>query len=316
MLNESSIIEFLKTQFPEKIGDDAAVLSSSPSEKQVITHDLLIEDVHFRLKYCGAENLAHKALHVNLSDVAAMGATPRYILLGLSAPKAATSIIHDFLVHFSKACKAQEVMLIGGDTTGSPDKLFISVTAIGYAKPSHLKYRHTAKPGDYLCMLGQPGVAHLGFMAFEQGKPGFDTCKTAFLKPHARIQEGIWLGQHAAVTSMMDVSDGLAVDLEKLTQSSNVSATLDLENLPKSEEFIATCQTLELSVYETQLAGGEDYGLLFTVAPCHYESFCAAFLKQFTYEPSRIGEIREGTGIIFLENNQSRQLKLNVFHHF
>ena len=312
MLSESSIINFLHNQFPEKIGDDAAILPFSETESYVITKDLLVEDVHFRLKYQDAASLAHKALHVNLSDIAAMGAIPKYVLLGISIPQQDDHYIHQFLQSFSEQCKAANVLLIGGDTTKSPDKLFISVTAIGIALNTHIKLRSTAKPGDLICISGNIGHAHIGFTTLEGNKDGFDSFKSSFLKPKACLQEALSLGSQPSVTAMMDLSDGLYIDLQRLSEASKVAATINLDALEPSQAFQSACKQLALDSLTTQLTGGEDYSLLFTLKPENHHSV----ISQFKFPVKVIGQMMEGTGVQFIQNGQPHLLNLKPFTHF
>ena len=225
-MNEDKIINFLQQQFlcPNGIGDDAAIFA----ENHVISKDLLVEDIHFRRKYVDSKSLACKTLQVNLSDIAAMGAKALYVMLGIAIPKNYDQYVNDFLSHFAQECKMNNVLLIGGDTTAAPDKLFISITIIG--ETNNPKQRNTAKPGDIVCVVGNLGHAYLGLQAFERQLPGFEEFKEFFLKPKAAIPEGSWLGEQAAVTAMMDISDGLFVDLKKLCKASAVAGIIKIMN--------------------------------------------------------------------------------------
>lgn len=315
MIQEAHIIQLLKTQFPSHIGDDAAVLPLSDEESYVITQDALVEDVHFRLRYSDVKSLAHKALHVNLSDLAAMGATPCYILMSLSVPEQAKNVT-SFLHAFSKACKTANVILVGGDTTHSPRSWFINVTAIGKASTPHLKYRSTGKPDDIVCSVGRLGYAHIGLTALEHQLAGFKPFKQACLKPNALIEIGAWLGQQQAVHSMMDLSDGLYIDLARLCKASNLGATLKLDALPSPALFIKACKRLKLDPINTILTGGEDYGLLFSVSAEAYTHFASAYIKQFDLPLHQIGFLTEKHGVRFTEQGQKKKLKLKPFSHF
>jgi thiamine-monophosphate kinase len=322
MLNESDIIDFLQTRFPalEGIGDDAAILSLSDTESYVITKDLLIEDIHFCRKYCNAESLAHKALHVNLSDIAAMGAEPKYILLGISIPNDLEGFFNDFLKSFAEACEIGKVHLIGGDTTKSLDKLFISVTVIGLVKKTHIKLRKSARKSDIICVAGNLGDAHVGFQALEhnmQGQ-GLKKFKDSFLQPNSRIREGLWFGERSEVSAMMDISDGLFIDLKKMCRASKVAAEINLDNFEPSQEFKAACHALNLDQTIVQLTGGEDYGLLVSVNAESYQKMKADFSSTFGYALHPIGRIISGIAgeISFTQKGLPINIILQPFSHF
>lgn len=316
MLSESTIISYLRDEFPEFIGDDSAVLPLSKNESYVLTKDVLVEDVHFRRAYYDPASLAHKALHVNLSDLAAMGARPQFVLLGLSIHESCESYIHEFLCSFAQTCKDCGVILMGGDTTKSPAKLFISITAIGIVPNQNIKYRHTAGVDDLICAVGNFGHAHVGLTAFERSAENFAPFKAAFLKPRSFLQEGYWFGQQNGITAMMDISDGLYIDLKRLCKASHVAAEVELDNLYGEDKFIVACKTLDLNPVITQLTGGEDYGLLVTVKPDEYSTVAYKFETNFGYALKPLGRLTEGSGVHFVENGQTKILHLQPFSHF
>lgn len=315
MLSEPKLIAQLKHAFPTHIGDDAAVLPPS-SLTTLISKDILVEHKHFNTHYVDAASLAHKALHVNLSDLAAMGATPRYALLGIAIPTRLSDYAEAFITQFINACKVANVTLIGGDTTASANDLFISVTVLAEADSSHIKYRHTAKPKQAICITGPLGLAHLGLTAFETKQNGFDIEKQALLKPNAKTQEGLWLAKQNGVTSLMDVSDGLYIDLKRLCEASGVGAELHLETLPQSPEFKNACAALKLDPLSVLLTGGEDYGLLFTVDNAHLKQLANSFENEFHDRFIHIGNTIETPGIALFENDQPSTLTLTPFSHF
>ena len=316
MLNESNIIHALKTAFPNHIGDDAAVLDFNADNNYLISKDLLVEGTHFRLTYQDAASLAHKALHVNLSDLAAMGATPAFVLLGLSIPKHFESKTELFLNAFTDACKAVSVMLIGGDTTHAPDNLFISVTAMGIAPKQHMKLRSHAKPGDLICVTGNLGHAHIGLTALETSQPKLIEFKQAFLKPHARLHEGVWFGEQTAVTGMMDLSDGLYLDLKRFSEASQLAGHINLDAFKPNAKFKQACDALNLDPTTTQLTGGEDYGLMVSLSPEAYVNIKEEFKQTFGYDLIHIGSFHEGAGVQFLKKNKPMELNLKSFSHF
>lgn len=315
MLSEAHIIKQLQNAFPSHIGDDAAALPPS-SLTTLISKDILVEHKHFNTNYVDAASLAHKALHVNLSDLAAMGAIPRYALLGLAIPTRLSDYANAFLTHFIDVCKQANITLIGGDTTASTHDLFISVTVLGEAAASHIKHRDSAQENDFICITGPLGLAHLGLIAFENNQPEFINEKQCLLKPHAKIQEGSWLAKQAGVHSMMDVSDGLYLDLKRLCEASHRGAKLQLDALPCSPNFITGCKALKLDQTQTLLTGGEDYGLLFTVNQSDYPSLAASFLQTFHYPLHHIGIITSNPGINLFNQNEQITLSLTPFNHF
>lgn len=316
MLNESNIIHTLKTAFPEHIGDDAAVLEFNADHHYVISKDLLVEGTHFRLSYHDVASLAHKALHVNLSDIAAMGATPTFVLLGLSIPTHFEPDLALFLQTFTDTCKAASVMLIGGDTTYASNNLLISVTALGIAPKQHIKRRSNAKPGDLIYVAGNLGHAHLGLTALETSHPGLFNFKQDFLKPNARVQEGVWFGERAAVTGMMDISDGLYLDLKRFCDASHLAASMNMDTCVPSTSFENACHTLNLDATNTQLTGGEDYGLMVSLSPETSHEILHPFKHTFGYDLIPIGRFQKGAGVQISKNNQLISLNLKPFSHF
>ena len=322
MLKEADIVEVLRASFAASkgvigIGDDAAVLPFSATESYVVTKDILVEHRHFRLSTTDAASLAHKALHVNLSDIAAMGTKPLFVLMGIAIPPATgKEWVNTFLTGFSDACKKENVALIGGDTTASERDLFISVTVIGKTGKKYLKFRNTAKAGDAICVAGALGEAHAGLMALEKNIPGLDAVKEKALRPTARTAEGIWLGGQSGVTAMMDVSDGLYVDLTRMVEASKTGAVIDVESLQPSVEMASACDTLKLDPLECMLAGGEDYGLLLTVEASAFEKTARDFEKQFGYRLQKIGSVTAGAGVALHKAGQKIAFVYRPFSHF
>jgi thiamine-monophosphate kinase len=317
VINEASIINLLHNYFPTFIGDDAAVLPLDDTNLQLISKDLLIEDVHFRTHYFSPVNLAKKALHVNLSDIAAMGGEPQYILCGIGIPESQANYAQKFLSCLAKLCLSKNLHLIGGDTIKSPDKFFISITIIGKINYKYIKYRHTAQPNDYVCVAGNLGHAQVGFKQCEHALlPIRSIYKKAFLQPEAKIDEGKWLASNSGITSMMDISDGLWLDLQKLCQASQASALINLENIHISSSFKKACDSLDCDPLETILSGGEDYALLFTVNPLQYSNIHTMFLDHFGYPIQMIGRLMTGQGVTLQYQGKEKIINLNLFTHF
>ena len=309
MIQEDKIVQTLKATSGGFIGDDAAVLPNvDMSHRYVMSKDLLVENVHFRTTYFTPEDLAHKALHVNLSDIASMGAEPLYILCGISIPSHLQDYAPRFLNSLTAACQNVGVTLIGGDTTASVDCLFISITAIGKTLESNTKYRNGAQASDLICVIGNLGFAHLGFLGLEQSVPTDAKYLNSFLRPEAKIKEGIWLGRQPAITSMMDVSDGLYIDLKRLASNSKKHAVLDID-------LLQSHLTLEVPLH-IALEGGEDYGLLVTVHQESFEELSHRFMESFGYGLKVVGRIIDGDGLSFEQNGKPSELTVNHFAHF
>jgi thiamine-monophosphate kinase len=323
MPNEANIIEFLQSAFAQPndksigIGDDAACFPKDENSSYVISKDLLLEDVHFRRHYAKPEQIAHKALHVNLSDIAAMGAKPLYVLLGIALPADVDNTwINAFLQSFTHACQQTGVRLIGGDTTESKSSIYISVTIIGTANNEHLKFRAHAQVNDRICVVGDLGEAHAGLIALEKNVPNLDAVKERALMPQAKTQIGEWLGKQRAVTAMMDISDGLYIDLSRLCKSANKGAHLQLEQLKPSALLQKACAALHANAQQYQLIGGEDYALLFTVNPQQLNALQHAFTTQFATSFAVIGEITTHLPIILTLNGDPQPFEYQVFSHF
>lgn len=316
MLNETHIINQLKAHFPQNIGDDAAVIPATGDQSYIVSKDLLVENIHFRTQYFSAANLAHKALQVNLSDIAAMGGKAQFVLCGIAIPSQHAQYALDFLAALAAACKDAGVILIGGDTTRSEDKLLISISVIGSSATKNIKYRSTAKVGDTVCVVGNLGYAHLGLIACEQSLSDLEDYKNIFLCPKAKMHESLWLAQKTCINSMMDISDGLYIDLKRLCLASLVAAHIELNDLQPPSTFKKACNHLQLDPINIMLIGGEDYGLLCTVDNGQYAQLAEDFKHKFGYALQRIGTILSGTGIHFTENTEPKHLQLKPFSHF
>jgi len=245
------------------IGDDCALLSPTLGQTLAVTTDTLVEGVHF-LADDDAASLGHKALAVNLSDLAAMGAKPRWVLLNLSLPEVDEGWLRAFAGGLLALAQRHGVRLVGGDTVRGP--LSFTITALG-ERPldcGQSMLRSGAKVGDWIAVSGVPGEAALG-LALRLGHlhlpaPLADQALARLHRPSPRVALGLALRELA--TSAVDISDGLAQDLGHILAASGVGATLDLARLPRSELLDAVPQE---DAWQAQLAGGDDYELLFTL---------------------------------------------------
>ncbi len=249
-------------------GDDCALLQPTPGKELAITTDMLVAGTHF-LPATDPGNLGWKALAVNLSDLAAMGATPRWALLAGSMPAVDEAWIAAFSEGFFACAAEYGVDIIGGDTTRGP--LNVCVTALGECDPGQALRRDGAQSGDLIWVSGRPGLAALG-LAQLQGRvelpmPWCRLCVAALEKPRPRVALGQALV--GVASAAIDVSDGLLADLGHIGERSGLAAAVQLvqlPHLPKGDSYDADLRRLAL---ECQLAGGDDYELCFTAPLGH-----------------------------------------------
>ncbi len=244
------------------IGDDAALLTPPPGQQLAITTDTLVSGIHF-FADVNPYDLGHKALAVNLSDLAAMGATPAWALLSLTLPDADDIWLTAFSAGLFALAEAYEVALVGGDTTRGP--LSITLQLIGFVPTNGAITRRGAQVGERVYVSGMPGEAALG-LAYLQGKlPLAPRCRDHFVNRLQRPTPRLALGQQlrGLATAAIDISDGLLQDLQHVLDKSGVGARIDLNALPQNE-FL---DEIPLEHRRTaQLYGGDDYELCFTVS--------------------------------------------------
>ena len=255
------------------IGDDAAIISPASHTEWVLSCDTFLEDVHFRLKTHPPDSVGYKSLARATSDLAAMGATPRYFLLTLALPIARTgSWLHAFLKGMARAARETGITVIGGDTTRSRS-VFISITVLGEIAPGQALTRSGARPGDIIYASGKLGRAQLGLELVLRGHARNRQLR-ALVQPHLypkiRIELGSWLAKQRIATSAMDLSDGLSTDLARLCVASKVGAKIYANKIPSIVISPAVARKLSKQMpdpLQLALHGGEDYQLLFTISP-------------------------------------------------
>lgn len=290
-LGEFKLIEHLtqNTKIKNKstikgIGDDAAVIKSN--NETVITTDTLTNGIHFDLTYTPLKHLGYKSVVVNLSDIYAMNATPKQILVSISVSnKFSIEMLEDFYSGIQKACEVYNVDLIGGDTTPSTGGLTITITAIGEATKDKLTYRSGAKPNNLIVVSGNLGSAYMGLQLLEREKEVFnnnDKVQPDFsgkeylleriLKPEAR-KDIIELLDEKGITptAMIDISDGLSSELLHLCKNSDMGCKIYEEKLPIDPQTMMMADEFNIPVGIPALNGGEDYELLLTIDMNDYE---------------------------------------------
>ena len=277
------------------IGDDAAIITSQAGQWTVLTTDLLTEGVHFDLRTATMADIGFRAATANLSDIAAMGATPQYLLVSLAIPgTGAKQHVLQLYRGMMAACRPHRVGLIGGDTSASSGGWFLSLTLVGMVPPRKALFRSGARVGDGLYVTGTIGDSLAGLRLLNQPPPrasrrprtaALSTKHRQFLigrhlRPTARIAEGRWLSTHRFATSAIDISDGLSGDLRHICEESHVGVELDLGTLPLSPACRAYAASRKLDPVDLALTGGEDYELLFTVSPRQRPRLERTALKQ------------------------------------
>ena len=278
-------IELYQPSTIKGVGDDAAVINYEDLQT-VISTDILIEGVHFDLTYVPLRHLGYKSVIVNLSDVYAMNAHPKQILVSIAlSNRFKLEAIEELYSGMLAACKKYKIDLVGGDTTSSLSGLVISITAIGGVKKEDITYRNGAKETNLLCVSGDLGGAYMGLQILEREKSVFkenpklqpdlegkDYLLERQLKPEARkdiIETLHSLG--IKPTAMIDVSDGLSSEILHLCSQSDVGVELYEEKIPIDSLTYETAREFNLDPTLCSLSGGEDYELLFTVDINEYE---------------------------------------------
>lgn len=304
------------------IGDDAAALKISENNILLTTCDLLLEDVHFNLNFTDSYQLGRKSLAVNLSDIAAMGGTPRFFLVSLALPPhLPIEFIDDLYRGMTDLADEFDTKLVGGDTNASPDKLMINITLLGEANPDHLLKRSGAQVGDSIFVTGTLGDAALGFFILEFDKNmnrsySHNTLTSRHLSPYPRIKEGIRIAENRLASAMIDISDGLLIDLRRILTLSKLGATIYIPQLPLSKEFKQYQGKLKHNKIDFALKGGEDYELLFT-SPQNKEKELLKLGQTLGVPINKIGEVTSSEELVILDqNHKSYPIDDQGYDHF
>ena len=294
------------------VGDDCALLNVAAGQQLAVSSDMLVEGRHF-LSTVAPERLGHKALAVNLSDLAACGAEPLAFTLALALPRADEAFVAPFAQGLFALADEHGIELVGGDTTAGP--LNICITVFGQVPPGQALLRSGARAGDELWVSGLLGDARLALEVFRGSValPGeqFQAVRRAMEQPQPRVALGMAL--RGVATSAIDLSDGLLGDLGHVLRRSNVGAAVNVDSLPRSVVLAAMPQALQ---HEYLLAGGDDYELLFT-APAHAHDAVLAAAASAGVAVSRCGSIEAAAGLR-VEDARGRKLTTpwRGFDHF
>jgi len=292
------------------IGDDAALLEPSPGHHLVVTTDTLVAGVHFSEDTDPAD-IGYKALAVNLSDLAAMGSSPRWFFLSLTLPINDASWLRKFVQGLAGLAGQSGIQLCGGDTTSGP--LAITITALGEVEAGAALRRNTASVGDLVVVSGTPGEAGLGLRQIQHGLTDDPAARTALLRPVPRLKLGVAL--HGVATACIDISDGLLADLGHIVDASPGvgGATIQLAELPVADSL---AQLEPDDRWMLQTSGGDDYELCFTVAPGSSREL-AALASQAGIRLTVVGELTAQNGIhCMAPGGQRWQPARHGFDHF
>ncbi len=297
------------------IGDDAAVVDVTPGMLLVATTDSQVEDVHFVKSLISPSILARKSVAVSVSDIGAMGGVPRYILAsaGFSAGED-EHYLAQIISGFRKSEKEFGVKVIGGNLSAS-DKVFLDITALGEIEPDKVVKRTGAREGDLIYVSGTLGDSALGLKLLRQGAAS-ESLVERHLSPQPRLELGRQLAVSGAVTSMIDVSDGLLLDLGRITVDKGLGARIDADKLPLSEEYKSLASEYTEEFFELALCGGEDYELLFTV-PAENIDMVSEIASSVETDVAEIGIVTPEQAIHILDSNgEEIKLKQRGFVHF
>ncbi len=318
-MNEFQLIEtYFQGLLPESpttrlgIGDDAAIIQPLSHHDLVIAVDTLVENRHFFATDIPA-NIAHKALAVNLSDIAAMGAQPIGFLLALTLPEINTHWLENFSQGLKDLAQRYQLSLLGGDTTRGP--LTISITVMGQIPEGQALKRGGAKVGDGIYVSGTLGAAAMvvkqQYHQLNVPAPELEEAFQLYRMPQPQIELGLAL--RGVASSCIDISDGLAQDCLHILKQSNVGASVDVDKIPVHPTLMRSLPR-ELA-QKLALTGGDDYQLLFTANDLHHERI-QHISQDLNITLTRIGQITPGHTFILLKQGDELDWDLKGYDHF
>ncbi len=314
------------------IGDDAAILREREGRETLVTVDLLVEGIDFKLEYAPPRLLGHKALAVSLSDIAAMGGAPAFSLLTLGVPKQpqisnlkSDSFWEEFFAGYFALAEEHSVTLIGGDLSSTPDHVTIDSIVIGHCQAGGAVRRSGAKVGDSIYLTGSIGASAAGLKLLLDGARVNEnensltqSALRAHLSPEPRVALGQRIGERGLAHSMIDVSDGLAQDLLRICEESAAAAIVDFDSAPLANEVGLISKEPEMA-FEFAVQGGEDFELLLTASgDDEVELFEIA--ARCGVRLSRIGEIisahQTRSRLLLCRGGEVKPLSIHGFDHF
>jgi thiamine-monophosphate kinase len=331
-LGERGLVALIRQRFQAPpgllhvgIGDDGAVAVPERGALEVLTTDGLVESIHFDLSFCSFFDVGYKALAVNVSDVAAMGGTPRLALLSLILPaRLAVRDVEALLDGFKTMAGETAVALAGGNITRSPGPLVIDVALVGAVRPRKVLTRGGGRPGDALYVTGMVGAAAAGLAWLRTHGIGPDVipedpelgaCVQRYRRPEPRARVGAVLGRTRAASACVDLSDGLADAVALLAQASGTGAVIHAEKLPLANGARRMFASRGDDPVAAALTGGDDYELLFTVPSRRRGRFRHALAHARSVPITQIGELTSGTSVELVRAGVAEPLPAG-FRHF
>jgi thiamine-monophosphate kinase len=348
-LGERAILDRIHARVPPPppwvatgIGDDAAIVEPARNTLDVLTTDALVEGVHFDRRWSSARDIGFRALAVNLSDVAAMGASPRAALLSLILPAdLPVADLDDLLDGFLAAAQPYGLALVGGNVTASPGPLIVDVTVTGAVRPRRMLLRGGARPGDELYVSGEVGAGAAGLDWLRAGAPGrgdesadvaqgfspavaqgfspalkagLEACAARYLRPEARVRLGGLVGRNRAASACVDLSDGLADAVRQIASAGGVGAAIEAEALPLNPAAERWSEARGIDPIQAALTGGDDYELLFAVPRRRRRKFLAVSRLVKSVPVTRIGAVTAATDLVLRRGGADHPLPQGFTH--
>ena len=327
-VSETDLIVRIQKRFGNKkpqcgieIGDDAAAVQNESDKLLLLATDILVEGNHFIRGQISFEDLGYKAMAVNLSDIAAMGGTPAYVLISLGLPPDLKLAEFDQLYDgIQEAALKYGVKVVGGDITSSKFGMVINVSITGYADKGKVISQDGAKPGDLIAVTGKLGGSLAGLLTLMNPNLELDPDIRAkaldkHYRPTPRVKEGVLLAATGKIHAMKDISDGLAKEINTIANTSGVKAVVDAAKIPVSPFAEEIARLLNKDPLEMAIQGGEEYELLFTFASKDY-NLLNELANRHKISMHLIGQIEEGDGVLIEASDKIEPLHFKGYQHF
>jgi thiamine-monophosphate kinase len=298
------------------IGDDCAVLNPTTNKFQLVTTDMLVEDVHFRLSTATPFQIGWKSIAENISDIASMGGEPTYAFVSIGFPRNITvEFVDEIYLGMKEITKEYGVDIVGGDTVSS-FKMIINITLLGEVDVDSYVLRSGARRGDLICVTGDVGGSSAGLEILHRELKIDGTEK--HLMPRPRICEGQLLAKSHYVTAMIDISDGVASEIHHICEQSKTGAQIYTKDIPLSPNVLSVADAIGKNPYDFALFGGEDYELLLTCQPDKFQILQGLLRENCLTPLACIGKILDASSSITIEDKDHKVTSLppKGYDHF